>query len=49
MSKAVLAEARELFLLMSMMLGLSAMSLAIACAAVMIADNQTTRVTSLIR
>ena len=44
MSKAVVAEARELALLMSMVLGLSAVSLAVACAAVVIADNQTLHV-----
>jgi hypothetical protein len=38
MSKAILAEARETALMMSLVLGLSAMSLAVACAAVVIAD-----------
>ena len=40
MTRAVLAEAREIFLLMSMLLGLSGLSLAVACGAVIIADNQ---------
>jgi hypothetical protein len=47
MSRAVLAEAREIFLLMSMLAGLSAMSLAAACAAVMVADSQTQHVAAL--
>ena len=47
MSRAVLAEAREVFLLMSMVLGLSFLSLAVACAAVVIADNQAKHVASL--
>lgn len=47
MSKAVLAEAREIFLLMSMVIGLSALSLAVACAAVVLADTQTKHVASL--
>lgn len=47
MSKAVLAEAREIALMMSMVLGLSALSLAVACAAVIIADNQTRHVAAL--
>ena len=47
MPKAVLAEARELALMMSMVLGLSAMSLAVACAAVVLADNQPLHVAAL--
>jgi len=47
MSKAVVAEAREILLLMSMLAGLSALSLAVACAAVVIADNQTQHVAAL--
>ena len=41
MSKAILSEAREIAVLMSMLLGLSALSLMVGCAAVMIADTQT--------
>ena len=44
MTRAVLAEAREIFLLMSMLVGLSGLSLAVACGAVIIADNQTQNV-----
>jgi flagellar basal body P-ring protein FlgI len=40
MTRAVLAEAREIVLLMSMLLGLSGLSLAVACGAVIVADNQ---------
>ena len=40
MTRAVLAEAREILLLMSMLVGLSGLSLAVACGAVIIADNQ---------
>ena len=40
MTRAVLAEAREIFLLMSMLAGLSGLSLAVACGAVIIADSQ---------
>ena len=47
MAKMVLAEAREIFLMMSMVLVLSAISLAVACAAVMIADNHTQHVAAL--
>lgn len=47
MSKAVVAEACEIFLLMSMVLGLSAISLAVACAAVAIADTQNRHVATL--
>jgi hypothetical protein len=43
----VLAEAREILLLVSMVLGLSVMSLVVACAAVALADNQTQHVASL--
>lgn len=38
MSKALLAEAREIALLMSMLVGLSAVSLAVTGGAVIIAD-----------
>ena len=41
MARALVAEAREILLLMSMLAGLSVMSLAVACGAVIIADNQT--------
>ena len=44
MARALVAEAREIFLLMSMLAGLSVMSLAVACGAVVIADNQTQNV-----
>ena len=47
MAKMVLVEAREVLLMMSMLLGLSALSLAVACAAVMIADYQTQHVAAL--
>lgn len=47
MSKAILSEAREIALLMSMLVGLSALSLGVACAAVMIADTQTHHVAAL--
>ena len=47
MSKAILAEAREIFLLMPMLAGLSAMSPAMACAAVMVGDSQTQHVATL--
>lgn len=47
MSKAILTEAREIALLLSMLLGLSALSLAMACAAVVIADSQTRSVATL--
>lgn len=44
MSKTILAEAREIALLTSMLVGLSALSLAVAGAAVLIADSQTRHV-----
>lgn len=47
MAKVILSEAREIALLMSMLLGLSALSLAMACAAVMIADSQARYVATL--
>ncbi len=40
MSKAIFAEARELILLITMLAGLSSLSLALACGAVFIADAQ---------
>ena len=40
MARALVAEAREIFLLMSMLARLSIMSLAVACGAFIIADNQ---------
>jgi hypothetical protein len=46
MSKAILSEAREIALLMSMLVGLSALSLDVACAAMMIADTPTQHVAS---
>ncbi len=47
MSKAILTEAREIFLMMSMLVGLSGLSLAVACGAVMIADSQTQHIAGL--
>ncbi len=47
MSRAILAEAREVFLVMSMLIGLSVTSLAVACGAVILADNQTMHVAAL--
>jgi hypothetical protein len=44
MARALVAEAREILLLMSMLVGLSGLSLAVACGAVIIADNQTQNV-----
>lgn len=47
MSKAMLAEAREILVLISMLVGLSALSLAVACGAVVLADNQSMHVAAL--
>ena len=47
MSRGVLPEAREIFVLVSMQAGLSAMGLAVACAAVMVADSQMQHVAAL--
>ena len=47
MTRVVIAEAREIFLLMSMLAGLSVMSLAVACGAVIVADSQTRHVAAL--
>jgi hypothetical protein len=47
MTRVVIAEAREIFLLMSMLAGLSVMSLAVACGAVIVADSQTQHVAAL--
>lgn len=47
MSRVILAEVREVVLLASMVLGLSLITLAVACAAVVIADNQTLHVAAL--
>jgi len=40
MSRVILAEAREIIILMSMLLGISVLTLLVAGAAVMIADSQ---------
>lgn len=47
MSKTLLAEARDIVLLMSMLMVLSMASLAVACGAVLIADGQTQHVAAL--
>jgi hypothetical protein len=47
MTRAVIAEAREIFLLMSMLAGLSVMNLAVACGAVIVADSQAQHVAAL--
>jgi hypothetical protein len=47
MTRTVIAEAREIFVLMSMLAGLSVMSLAVACGAVIVADSQTQEVAAL--
>ena len=47
MAKAILTEVREIALLASMVLGLSVLTQAVACAAVIITDNQTQHVAAL--
>jgi hypothetical protein len=47
MSNAILSEVREITLTMAMLAGLLALSLGVACAAVVIADNQTRHVATL--
>lgn len=47
MSRVILAEAREIAILMSMLLGLSVLTMLVAAGAVMIAENQTQHVAAL--
>ena len=47
MSRVILAEAREILILMSMLLGLSVLTLLVAAGAVMIADGQNQHVAAL--
>jgi hypothetical protein len=47
MSRVILAEAREIIILMSMLLGLSVLTLLVAGAAVVITDSQNQHVAEL--
>ncbi len=47
MSRVILAEAREIIILMSMLLGLSVLTLLVAAGAVIIADSQNQHVATL--
>ncbi len=47
MAKTILAEAREIVLMISMLMVLSIMSLAVACGAVVLADHQTLHIAAM--